>query len=416
MFRELLEEIDRIPMVDIHSHIRADSPAASDLSDIALYHCIRTELESGGAGPAVLDTDDAKKRVLRAAEQMHLIANTTTYWCLTQILADLYGSEESLHKSDIEALWEKVRKTASDDEWPRQVLDQANVPKALMACDWRKRVPRASGSFIPILRLDTLVNEAHMARTCDSLGEVTGQQIYEVSDLKKAIGRLFEQSREAGAVAAAVAVEPATDFAEGDRGETERILSLIQLGQKTNREDRRAIRSYVMDQVLKACADFEMPLQLMLGITRVRSADRRIAAYNPDMVAMYLDLFTRHSGVTFDVLSASEQLNHELAVVARLLPNVYLSGCWWYQVFPERARSMIRERAQMLPMTKSCGFLSDAYCVEWVYGKARLTRRELAFALSGMVQEGYLSMGAAVETATCYLDTNPMRIYGIGNP
>ncbi len=413
IFRELLAEIDEIAAVDIHSHIRASSPAAADLSDIALYHYIKTELESAGVDPSLLEMENAKKRVLEAVKQMPSIANTTTYWCLNQIVQDLYGTGESLHKSDVEALWTRVEQSANDPGWVERVLDQANVSKVFLACDFRKRMPKASDRFVPTLRLDALINEAHMGRTWDALAEAVDHQIYEVADVKKALGRLFEQAKENGAVAAAVAVEPATDFAEGDRSETDRILSLIQLGQKTNREDRKAIRSYAMDQVLKSCAEYEMPLQLMLGVRWARTADRRIAAYDPDMVTMYADLFTRHSGVTFDVFTASEQLNHELAVVSRLFPNVYLSGYWWYQMFPERIRSMVRERAQMLPMTKSCGFFSDAYCVEWVYGKAKLARREIAFALTQMVQEGYLSMGAAVETARCYLETNPRRIYGI---
>ena len=31
---------------------------------------------------------------------------------------------------------------------------------------------------------------------------------------------------------------------------------------------------------------------------------------------------------------------------------------------------MMSERLDMLPLDKQVGFFSDAYCVEWVYGKA----------------------------------------------
>ena len=67
----------------------------------------------------------------------------------------------------------------------------------------------------------------------------------------------------------------------------------------------------------------------------------------------------------------------------------------------------------MLPMTRCCGFFSDAYCVEWVYGKSKLARRELAFALAQLVEEGYLAEGTAIEVARHYLSENPRRIYGL---
>lgn len=411
LMNELLAEIERIPAVDIHSHIRASSPSASDLSDIALHPYISTELESAGVNPELFEIEDAKKRLTKAAAHMPKIANTTTYWCLTQILQDLYDSGGSLHECDIDALWSKVGATAGDSGWTATVLDRASVARVLLSCDWRRKMPKASDALVPTLRIDSLVNEAHLSRTLDSLTEVTEQSVYDVDELRRAIAALFEQAKEAGAVAAALSVEPQTDFMEGSRGEADRILSLILLGQKTNRDDRKAIRSFVMDQVLKACAEHEMPLQLMLGVRWMRDTDRRIAAYDPAMVAMYAELFARHDGVTFDLFTASEQLNHELTVIARLYPNVNLSGYWWYQMLPERIRPIVRERVQMLPMTKSCGFFSDAPCVEWIYGEAKLARREIAFALAGLVQDGYLTMGTAVETARCYLQGNPERIY-----
>jgi hypothetical protein len=114
------------------------------------------------------------------------------------------------------------------------------------------------------------------------------------------------------------------------------------------------------------------------------------------------------------VLAAHEGLCHELAVVSRSTPNVHPSGYWRFLSFPTHIRKIIRERIEMLPMTRCCGFASGASCVEWVYGKAKLMRRELAMALAGLVQEGYLVEGTAIEVAGCYLQENPMRIYGGG--
>ena len=412
LFHELLAEIERVPAVDVHTLVRAVSPGASDLSQIALYHFVTTELESAGIDPRVFEIGDAKKRLAEASAGFTRIKNTTSYWCLTQILGDLYDTAPP-HEWDIEQVWAKAEKTAADPRWAETALERANVSKVFVTCDWRKALPRASEKFLPVLRVDSLVNEAHMSRTLESLTEVTGQSVYEAGDLKKAVVELVRKAKEGGAVAAAAAFEPQVDFEQGDRDAADRILSLVLLGQKTNREDRKALRSYVMDLVLQNCSEHEMPLQLMLGIKHVRSADRAITAYEPSSVAMYADLLKRHDGVKFDVFTSNDTICHELAVIARNYPNVFLSGHWWYLEFPTHIRKMLRERIEMLPMTKCCGFFSDARCVEWVYGRVRLIRRELAFALADLVREGYLSEGAAVEVAGHYLAENPKRIYGV---
>ena len=412
LFKQLLAEIEQIPAIDVHAHMRVKSPAAENLADIALYHMIAGELETAGVDPRVFEIQDAKKRLAEASAGFPKIKNTTYYWCLTQILTDLYGAGAP-HESDLEELWAKVEKTASDPGWPETVFAKANVARALVTGDWRNALPKASERLVPVLRVDSLVNEAHMTRTLELLTEATGQSVYEAADLRKAIVALFDKAKEAGAVAAAAAFEPQIDFEPGDRDSADRILSLALLGQKPNREDRKALRSYALDLALQNCAEHGMPFQLMLGIKHARLADRAITAYEPTSVMMYADVFARHSGVAFDVMAANETLCHELAVVSRNLRNVYLSGYWWYLAFPTHIRRMIRERVEMLPMTRSCGFFSDARCVEWLYAKSKLIRRELAFALADLVREGYLTEAAAIETAQYYLAGNPKRIYGV---
>lgn len=412
IFDELLAEIESVPTIDISTQISADAPAAANLSDIALSGEIRTELRAIGVSPEILENSNRKKALVEVVIHLPKISNTTAYWCLTQILSDLYAEGEAIDNGNLDELWNKVEKTASDPNWTAAVLDRAGVSKVLLNCDWKRKLPAASDKFAPVLRLDSLINEPHTSRTLDRLGEVTEQPVYEVADLKKAITNLFRRAKEAGVVAAAASFEPMVDFELGSRDAADRIISMTLLGQKADRDDRRAIRSYVMDLVLTECAEHAMPFQLMLGLRR-KPNEEIISAFEPGMLSMYTSLFSRHSQVKFDVIAANETLAHELAVISRNYRNVYLSGYWMYLMFPTHIRKMIRERVEMLPMTKSCGFLSDATCVEWVYGKSKLIRRELAFALSQMVSEGYISRETAVQVARYYLYENPKRIYRI---
>ncbi len=410
LFPSLLEEIEQIPTIDVHTHITFDSPAASDLAQIALYHFITSELEAAGIDIAKFDTLSPHKKLLEASSGFARIKNTTSCWCLEQILRDLFALPLP-HESDIQEASKRVEESAGRADWTGEVLRKANVSRVLVCADWRKPVPSGDNLFALVLRVDSLVNEAHSARTLDQLSNITGQPVYEAGDLKKAVGELVANAKHQGAVALGAAFDPQTDFVPGDRTAAGSVLSLALLGQKITREDRRTIRSYVLDMVLQSCAEHGIPFQLMLGIRHIPNSEQAITGYEVGSIAMYADLFKRHNRVVFDVLVSHTVLAEELAVVARSCPNVVLSGAWWYLAFPNAIRKVLRQRVEMLPMTKCCGFFSDAQCVEWIYGRAKLFRRELSITLSQLVFEGYLSHQTALQLAQHYLLENPKRVY-----
>ncbi|MDH7601461.1 MAG: hypothetical protein QHI38_04860 [Armatimonadota bacterium] len=410
VFQSLSEEIEQIPAIDVHTHIRMANPAASDLAQIALYHFIMSELESAGISLTAPDTLSPQKKLVEASVGFPRIRNTASCWCLEQILRDLFDLPLP-HESDIEEAFKRVDACKSSPNWTGEVMRKANVSKALSCEDWRKPAHPGDSLFAPVLRVDDLINEAHSAHTLDQLSKATGHPVYEAGDLKKAVGELVENAKKRGVVALGAAFEPQIDFGPGDRVAAGSVMSLALLGQKITREDRKTIRSYVLDVILQSCAEHELPFQLMLGIRHIPNTEHAITGHEVGTAAMYADLFKRHSKVVFDVLVSHAVLAGELAVVARSCPNVVLSGAWWYLAFPSSIRRVLRERIEMLPMTKCCGFFSDAQCVEWIYGRAKLFRKELAVVLSQLASEGYLSRDDALKLAHCYLHENPKRVY-----
>jgi ribosomal protein L9 len=64
----------------------------------------------------------------------------------------------------------------------------------------------------------------------------------------------------------------------------------------------------------------------------------------------------------------------------------------------------------MLPANKQIGFFSDAYCVEWAYGKAYLVRKQLAEVLTGKVIQGQSTKEEAISLAKTICYETPQRI------
>lgn len=62
-------------------------------------------------------------------------------------------------------------------------------------------------------------------------------------------------------------------------------------------------------------------------------------------------------------------------------------------------------------MGKICGFFSDAYVLEWIYGKAALTRKMIAEVLNYMVDKGFYTKDLAEEIAVSLLAGNAKRLF-----
>jgi glucuronate isomerase len=95
------------------------------------------------------------------------------------------------------------------------------------------------------------------------------------------------------------------------------------------------------------------------------------------------------------------------------LPNLSLAGYWWHNFFPDVIRQVMSERLDMLPVNKQVGFFSDAYVIEWTYGKALLVRRQMAQVLAQRIEQGQYSRDEAMAVARAVLYETPQTLLGM---
>jgi hypothetical protein len=71
------------------------------------------------------------------------------------------------------------------------------------------------------------------------------------------------------------------------------------------------------------------------------------------------------------------------------------------------------ERLDMVPANKQVAFFSDAYCVEWCFGKRKLVSSLLAGALAARVTRGQYSLDEALSIARTVLFESPQSLLGL---
>ena len=76
-------------------------------------------------------------------------------------------------------------------------------------------------------------------------------------------------------------------------------------------------------------------------------------------------------------------------------------------------RQVMAERLDMLPVNKQVGFFSDAYVVEWTYGKAALVRKQLACVLAEKIEQRQYTRDDALATARAILYETPQTLLGM---
>ena len=293
LFKRLLQEINNTPAIDTHTHIPwrlpDSSPCATGLGDILFYHYIITELICAGMPAELLEPNrPLEERISKSLKYLPRIRNTTTYWCLAQILSDIYGFQDDISRMKVDgdprlkalqcerplepdaqaakgeapsiepgwrSLEETIKECRAREDWAQYVQkDKAHIEATFVTVEyweaenWNlfKRHQenlgfRENPGFLGALRIDSLVATSNMREAMGKLQEASNTPIASLSHVKEALGKVIEKfidgGRPAGKawiVALAGSFPPEHEF-QGldhiDRLQAERVLQRILKGE-----------------------------------------------------------------------------------------------------------------------------------------------------------------------------------------
>src|SRR5437773_6780500 len=96
------QALAQLPLLDIHTHLVGGKLAARGLHDILLYHMVISDLYAAGCPsgarltqyPGWPTQQEAHARIQEALSYLPHIRNTSSFWGVRIILADLYDWHE----------------------------------------------------------------------------------------------------------------------------------------------------------------------------------------------------------------------------------------------------------------------------------------------------------------------------------
>ncbi len=134
---ELCEELNSIPLLDIHTHLVDGKLAARGLHDILFYHMSVSDLYGAGCPsgarltqyPGWPTEEEAHQRIQEALPFLKYVTNTSISWGIRLVLADLYGWKEPVDAGNWQRLDSLIRERADDRAWQREVMRRASIQR-----------------------------------------------------------------------------------------------------------------------------------------------------------------------------------------------------------------------------------------------------------------------------------------------
>lgn len=421
IYSRVIEELDQIPIIDVHSHLDIARPQANDIGDILFYHFLRREFSSAGGDDGFLVSDrPLEERMAYYFKYHHLIKGTSTYWCVKKILRDLYGLEDDLNESNWRDVNGRIMGTRDDSSWPEALLIKRLGIRRCYCCmngvgDRQNEANMRRPFLLPHLEAFSFgpnYVESLMAfvKADDALPEDLGTALGKFAMLIK--GNLRRGIRSFGS-----AIDEDLVIAQTEDHEVGQIYRDLSRGKELSIIERNILATRFLYTFLetikgKGVAQWYLGAVWKFGGRKGpydygESYVRVKHALIPNLIRVFKDF----TGVNFNLMYCSESMSQEMTIIARMLRNVTLLGFWWHNLFPSYVEKLISERIEALPANKWILVGTDAYCCEWSYGKISLVKRCLAKVLARKIVEDYLTMNEAISLARRILYENAQEIY-----
>ncbi|MDD5326950.1 MAG: glucuronate isomerase [Phycisphaerae bacterium] len=150
-----------------------------------------------------------------------------------------------------------------------------------------------------------------------------------------------------------------------------------------NIEDGGTKAKMILECILPAAREYNMPFAMMIGVKRainpaLRLAGDGVGKANVDTIAK---LARDWPDVKFMVTMLSRENQHELCVTSRKFKNILVFGCWWFLNNPSIIREITTERIESLGLTMIPQH-SDARVLDQLIYKWRHFRKIIAEVLT----------------------------------
>lgn len=271
LVKELYEEINTLPILDVHTHVNWKAGTARNIGEILSYHYYTELTNSAAFDGTTLPFDDPRELTRLVYPKLEFIRNTVQYDWLMTISRELLGIDAQ--EWEIDDNWEAIFDRSVDvmgrDEWAEELIAQADIIRVFLTNQYDEDLEGLDRSFYaPCLRTEPFVLWMDRPNDRDGLSRFLGREIRTVDDFRAVIARTFEKfvSHGMGYAAMSIPSNFRTGFVSDEDGQ--RLLDKAIAGTAWDATDREAWGKFAINRICDACRTFKRPYHLMIGVSR----------------------------------------------------------------------------------------------------------------------------------------------------
>ncbi len=406
-------ELDRIPIVDTHEHLRTveeRAPERMDLKKIMMGYFAWNVLGDPKREHPLWDLplDQWWESVAPELDQGRAVA---FYRYVLPAFHDLYDfTDEELTDENWRALSDRITDAYRDPGWFNHVLqERTHITHIVHDRYWLVGAFEPQADFLhPVARIDAfLVGYNREARDHDDnnarpYADSLGLSTETFDDYLHFVEVFIRRSLELGAVGLKCAIAY-------DRGLRFERVSKEKAAEAMNRTSEEltpdqicAFQDYVVHFALQRAQEHGVPFQFHTGLgSLIDSSPLRLR-----------NLVEDYPNVRFDLFHGGYPWTGEVAAMALCYPNVYLDLCWLPLISPTAAVRALHEWLEVAPGSRIV-WGGDCWTVEEVYGAAHSVKAVIAQVLAEKVESGYIGEEVAIDLAWRILRRNALDLYAL---
>jgi len=424
VLNRLLEEIEKIPMVDTHSHVPLPGSDAETIKDPNFHYDVPWLLGSTTYAGEFLygkDWPETKK-------MLEINAQHGYYRPIRQALVDLYGlnPEEELGDGNVKTISERMDAKRRDANWYGDVYQRARVQHVITI---EEHPDALSDIHLPDTRISPMWNVdfeiVFVATPLNGKEQKTtgfrhrieqtekhfGIRLHSLTDMEALIDREIPRFFERGGVglkSTSAYFRPLNFDTKVPRMVAEEVFAEVVARKTPSENKRRHLEDYLMTRILKKLNELKRPIQFHTGN---QQSWNLVANSNPlELNKLLYD--GQFSDVKFVIMHGGYPYTQEAITMVRYFPNAYLDLAWMALFSPAAAKAALADAIDMLD-GRQLMFGTDSANLEEMYGTVKFTRRILAEVLAEKVERGFLTEKVALQTARRILYTNAIELYGL---
>jgi hypothetical protein len=238
-----------------------------------------------------------------------------------------------------------------------------------------------------------------------------GRRIVTLDDYLEAFELFLKQAIAFGIVGLKdqTAYRRALDFGNPPRARAEEIFNRIIARPRDTfgTAEVRDLDDFLFNRFLRLAARHRLPVQVHTG--HMAGLRNEILKASPALLTPMLEL---HADVAFDLFHGGWPFMGEFLFLGKNYPNVSLDLCWVNTIDPLYSVELLQRGVMTVPHSKIMGYGGDTHLFETQVGGLILARDNIAIALAGLVDSGWLGLDEAEAVARAWLFDNPGRMFG----